>query len=141
MCFYNQYEWIAEIYSDTTLRLDTDAVCYECGAAIAAHERRRVIHMEESDGRCLACDGYEDCCCETPNAGESFDCQVCRSCCALLAVIRLVERRAGCPAYTQQPEFGYLSDAMLHHGDGDRYREQAGKLFPNLKHRFLNRAQ
>ena len=151
MCFYPDYEWIAEVHSASYCRLGEQANCLECGRVIDGGEWRKVIEQQEYE-ECRVCedewsDDYDESidteACEH-DYGETFSGTICRECLLLLAAIYDLEEKEGCPEDARQPAYGDLGEEMCQDRNwGDnKYAAHAVALYPELaRHPFCGDAQ
>ena len=140
MCFYNDYDWQAEVHSKNDVEAARPQGCYECGAAISQGTiARHIIQRQYQDCRCASCmdqfiGGFlvENC----PNAefGESFECWICADCCKILKAIEVLEEKEGCPAAVQQPSYGGLYEEAFAQDEfeANKYAKAAAEMFPEL---------
>lgn len=135
MCFNNDYDWYADISDVRDWPLGRPTSCHECCAPIGYGDWRRHIFQQEHE-ECQWCE-YEELAeadepCETHDYGETFECDLCRDCCKILAAIEAVETDEECPPHARQPAIGELVEALSYDEDS-RYARRAVAMFPELK--------
>lgn len=143
MCFYDESDWTADVYDDQAWPFGRPTQCDECFRTLGYGDWRRTIHMEESEC-CKECGLYPgdtpddpDTACELCDYGETADYVRCLACEKILLAIEASEADAGCPPHSRRPMLTELGDA-IDYEDGDRYRERALAMFPELAgHKLL----
>jgi hypothetical protein len=151
MCFSTDYDWDAKVVTDETLPATTAVTCGECRRLIPIGEPVRHIFMQEDDwckldrsserydGRYSDDDDDAEGCPHTDEAdcdfGETFDFDLCETCCQLIEAIHQHELEEGCDEAESRPACGELYDAM----DRDRgpgYLAKAESLYPGITARL-----
>jgi hypothetical protein len=122
MCFYNDYDWTAEVNEETEGVADTENSCIDCSAKIIRGEWRRNIVQQEHE----ECQQIEECGhddddnlihdCERDkdecNYGENFECDICQRCDTIRKAILKVEISEGCDPSEGQPALGELKEQV-----------------------------
>lgn len=150
MCFYADYDWIAQVFEESTPVADKPIRCEECGAGIPRGVKYHHVWMQQYDycltcelGECscgkdtdgnLLCDGgCGKCECDPPNYGETSDWNCCENCHKFLNAVQLAEQEAGCDYSESRPPLGEM---MTYIGDGaeeaKKYWKVAVKEYPEL---------
>jgi hypothetical protein len=145
MCFYNDYEWTAEITAEWTAPIEVITKCDECKSHMNVGSEMTFIHMQEYEEcyRCAECecdcprDKDGDCVgcqCEPPEFGETFDYVRCEQCGKFLKAVEAAELKAGCRLSDSRPALGNMIEEIQ---DGDNegaqnYFETAREMFPEL---------
>ena len=90
------------------------------------------LHQQEYE-ECSACLG--ECCCESPDYGETFDLNCCMDCVKFLEAVRVAEIEAGCALSEALPLLGEMVVQIGEggHEEAKKYVKKAIKLFPELK--------
>ena len=132
MCFYNDYDWVAEINEETAGVSPAPAKCHECGQRIAANEWRRHVHQQEHV-HCERCEDLDEGdTCDRHEYGETYDYDRCETCEKILVAIGRFESANGCAVHESQPALGMLRDELLQHHDGRLYVAVAIESYPEL---------
>lgn len=145
MCFYNEYDWTASIVLDSPDTATKDTHCDECGRPILAGETYRHLFMQEHD-ECQQCndDDLEDCTCDEPQYGESYNYESCIECSQFLQAIKEVEKEEGCTGDEVSPALGQMIEQVAEIGEEEsrKYFVRAREKFPALHSSgYLDRLQ
>lgn len=139
MCFYNDYDWSAQIINTTEGPADKPVNCHECPQKIQVGEWRRKIYMQEHELCQLCEDDCSDVFDEEINKneckheyGQRYTYYCCQDCDKVLQAVKAHEVEAGCPAYAQQPPLGELWVGLQDSGEGHIYAAKAIAMFPEL---------
>jgi hypothetical protein len=156
MCFINDnYDWIAEVWEESTETATKPVRCQECREQIPVGGTLHCIHMQEheechrcfgdhfdeDDERC-PCSALKDrygacteCKCEKPDFGESEDYWRCENCDKFLNAVESAEVEAGCSTHEARPGLGMMLEDIINgdrHG-AKRYFKTALAMYPELK--------
>ena len=141
MCFYHgDYDWIARVYEESTVKLQQPVKCLECFRPIPAGVAFTHIEMREHE-ECQRCqdecsEGYEDChpaCAEgVHDFGEEYEHRTCDECQKLIAAIQAVETDEGCVGNETRPALGELREAMWESNSAIAYIDRARREYPEL---------
>lgn len=149
MCFYNDYDWFAEVNETTEGPATAATKCDECGAKIAVGEWRKHVHQQEHEC-CQICE--DDCSGDfiapedrselgtdgkpigehVCQYGETCEYDRCEACDKMIRAVIAREKREGCPANAQQPNLFTLWEELYEHGDRREYATEAVAMFPEL---------
>lgn len=135
MCFYNDYDWYAELVEDEIRTADQPTRCGECGTVVPEEGTLRHIYYQQYE--ICRRDHYEggpgcseDC---EHDFGETFDFDLCEACNQLIEAIHQFEIEEGCGEAESRPAFGELYDAIYNRKD---YLEKAESLYPGITSRL-----
>jgi hypothetical protein len=136
MCFYNDYDWSAEIYDQLDPVATEDLHCQECNREIKTGQQHHYIFMQESE-TCRHCDNLDlECCeCEEPNFGEQDEYWCCTDCWQFRGAVKEAEKDEGCPPGERSPSLqGMLEEISQFDGDEPQiYFAKAEAMHPHLK--------
>lgn len=142
MCFYNDYDWRAEVCEKSERSSEEDCHCDECHQAIPAGVRHTYIYMAQHetprDWNDEGLEYGEDLPEDDPSRfdpGEEFDYRCCSRCWKVLEAIEAAELEEGCPKHAARPALTRLHSVMWvdANREGGRYRAKAMAMFPELK--------
>jgi len=137
MCFYNDYDWYADVNDITEGETDEKQECHECGLVIHPGEWRRQVYQQEHE-ECHVCE-FEDgppCGDGNHDYGETYFYVCCRTCANILKAIEVSEAEAGCPPDARQPAYGELQETLWEDREG-RYVRRAVEMFPGLQSNLI----
>lgn len=155
MCFYNDYDWTADVVVD---RIENEGKepppldqggqhfkCEECGALILAGSPHRYIYQQEHEccqnEDCgiytddeLGEDEEGDCRCDKPDLGETFTYRRCMECDKFLTAVERAEHDEGCARDESRPSLGGMICEIqeLERVARARYFRRARRDFPEL---------
>lgn len=154
MCFYNDnYDWFASLTDESDVALDKPTKCVECRRQMEIGEVASHIFQQEHE-ECHSCtegecscpkdedDTCQDCQCEEPDFGETYECDRCQECKKFLSAIEEHEKDEGCPPGERQPAYGEMAESLREFPRKERsqYFRKAYRMFPELKRSgYLNR--
>ena len=137
MCFYNDYDWHADVWEETECALDRSRCCHECGERMLPGDWHRYIWMQERED-CILCE--EGGCEGRHDFGNTFEYVRCRTCDLILLAIHDVEAEANCPLDARQPALGELGEAIRYADDREKYAVKAAE-FGVYDHSFFQVAE
>ena len=134
MCFYYVYEWYAEVIDEGTHTLG--GKCDECHRHMPAGMTMYNIDVRQYE-ECSRCgkEGREECTCEEPGYGETFDYTSCSDCHHFLSAVAAAELAAGCSYYTSRPKLTEMCESIAEGGveEAEKYFVTADKMYPKLR--------
>lgn len=136
MCFYNDYDWYAEVTDKSEPEADKDVRCHECRETIKQGSKYVYIFMQEHE-ECHNCNDEDEdfpCSCEEPNFGGTFEYQRCLNCECFLEAVQEAEKEAGCDYQDSRPGLTAMVEAIRDGGkeEAKAYFKKAAKMFPEL---------
>src|SRR5688572_30184586 len=140
MCFYNDYDWYAQVSDSSSGPADTKARCDECGKVINPGDWRYHLDQQEEEC-CRTCDeggdNYDDDDPQDPltcehDFGETFDYDRCDKCDKILKAIEAVEIKEGCPPDARRPRLMELRETFIEHSSAPVYAATAIEMYSEV---------
>lgn len=142
MCFYHESAWYAELVETESCQSNGSVMCEECHRIIPEGEGYTHTYIQEHEecqrcynGECACVDDgdceCEECRCDEPEYGESYEYDTCTLCQKVLKAIEAVEIANGCKGEETQPGVGELKTAMWH-DEGGAYAARALQMCPDI---------